>query len=311
MEAKRRSGVHPITVAILLVPEFSQLVLTLLSELLRICELAGPQRFKVVLCSSDGSAIRASNGRQQAVDSMMAEVERPDAIVVCASYNPLDYVKRPILNWLRSNDRHGSTLCGVDTGAIFLAESGLLDDSRATLHWDELSLARKRYPIVNFTSALFETDGRYLTSCGSLGTIDFALALITKLIGPDIADRVLDLTVHGRSETQLQHSNPILAKATKLMSENIEDPLSISELSTRAGLSSRQLTRVFQEEFCMSPVQYYLGLRLDFANDLVTKTRFSLSEIALACGFVSLSWFSSSYKKRYTVSPSSARRHRS
>lgn len=309
MRKTKRSDGRQTVVAILLLPEYSQLVLTLLSELLRISGLDGASTFKLVLCSIDGEPVRASNGRSHEVDIAMGHLKGLDAVVVCASYNPMTYADRAILSWLRTTSRHGATLCGVDTGTLILAEAGVLEGKRATLHWDDLHFARSRYPKVEFTSALFERDGRFLTSCGSLGTIDFTLELIAGFAGRDTAEKVLDLTVHGRSERQLAFADPGLAKAVSLMNSNIENPLPMDEIACRLGMSTRSLSRVFHAEFGIPPVRYYSDLRLDYANELVLKTRFSLAEIAFSSGFGSLSWFSRSYKKRFLVAPNAARKH--
>ncbi len=293
--------------AVVLVPQFSQMVFTLLSELLRIAELSGKHRFETVLCSVDGNPVSASNGGMQPIDTSIQDVNRIDAVIVCASYNPLDHLDARLIRWLRARYRHGSLVCGLDTGTFMLAEAGILKDKRATIHWDDLEIARHRYPDVTFTSALFECDGRCITSCGSLGTIEFTLELMAFFAGREIADYVLDQTVRGRVEKQMELRNPVLARATKVMAENIEHPVSIDQIAHDVGISTRQLSREFHTEFGVSPIRYYTGLRLDFADSLVKKTRFSLSEIALASGFGSLSWFSRSYKKRFSITPMSAR----
>lgn len=165
MKVKDTTG-KTVRVAIVLLPEHSMMVRTLLAELLRIAGLAGDLRFETLVCSPDGQAVGSSNGRMMEVEAAIAKVSRPDAAIVCASYNPYDHIDRALVAWLRSVARHGSLIGGVDTGAITLAEAGLLDGQRATLHWDELDLARQRYPGVRFTGALVERSRRCLTGCG-------------------------------------------------------------------------------------------------------------------------------------------------
>ena len=191
-----------------------------------------------------------------------------------------------------------------------LAEGGLLEGRRATLHWDELDLAREKYPGVRFTGALVERSPRRLTGCGSLGTIEFALELVAAFAGREIADRVMDLTIHGRHETKFEHANPALSKAIKAMSEDIGAPLAIEAIAQLVNLSTRQLTRKFDIEFGIGPGRYYLNLRLDRAHELITKTRFPLSEIALSTGFNSASWFSRAFKAKFSKSPTEARKRR-
>ena len=236
-----------------------------------------------------------------------SDIPRPDAAIVCASYNPYDHLDAALISWLRKIERHGALIGGLDTGAITLAEAGLLDGHRATLHWDELELARERYPRVRFTGALIECAPRRLTGCGSLGTIEFALELIATFAGREIAERVMDLTIHGRHDARLAHASPKLARAIEVMSGNLETPLSVDEVAARSSLSTRQLTRIFQAEFGIGPGRYYLDLRLGHARELITKTRFPMTEIALSTGFNSASWFSRSFKEKFAMSPTEAR----
>ena len=294
-------------VAIVLVEGFSQLVLTLFTELLRISCLVGPHAFVPVICSLDGTPVRASNGRMTLVDVPLKTVDRVDAVVVCASYHPFDHLDRNLLAWLRRRSRHGATICGVDTGTVALAEAGLLRDRQATVHWEELSVMRSRYPDVRFTSALVERDGRFLTGSGSLGTTDFALAFIAFFAGNETAEKVMDLAVHGRSDHRLSLSNAAVAKAVAVMKDHIAAPIPMEEIAARAGVSPRSLTRLFVREFGQPPVRYYLSLRLERADELVRRTRFPLTDIADATGFASLSWFSRSYKGQYGISPTAAR----
>ena len=91
------------------------------------------------------------------------------------------------------------------------------------------------------------------------------------------------------------------------MANNLEEPLSVQELAARLRISSRQLTRLFRSEFGIGPGAYYNNLRLDHARELITKTRFPLSEVAVASGFTSASWFSRAFKAKFSLSPSEDR----
>lgn len=294
-------------ISIVLLPEFSDLVLTLVRELLRISQLTSACRFDVALHSADGRPVRASNGHRFDVEASFEGTDRLDAMLVCASYNPMTHVDQTLMASLRRQHRHGALIAAVDTGPLILAEAGLLDDRRATVHWDELAVARRRYPKVDFVSALVERDGPFLTSCGSLGTIEFALEIIAHFAGRHVAEMVVGLTGRNRVDDQLGTTSQNLAKAVQLMGQNIETPLSIAQIASSVGLSQRQLARQFLTEFSLPPVKYYTRMRLELADELLRKTRFPISEIATASGFSSLSWFSQSYRNHFGRPPSTAR----
>src|SRR3546814_1038904 len=68
------------------------------------------------------------------------------------------------------------------------------------------------------------------------------------------------------------------------MEQNLEEPLSRSELARGADLSTRQLERLFRKYLNRSPARYYLELRLNKARLLLLQTNMSVIDVALACG---------------------------
>jgi NTE family protein len=87
------------------------------------------------------------------------------------------------------------------------------------------------------------------------------------------------------------------------MENNLEDPLSPSLLARQAGLSTRQLERLFRRYLERSPKRYYLELRLNKARSLLLQTEMSVINVALACGFSSPSHFSKCYRAFYGRTP--------
>jgi transcriptional regulator GlxA family with amidase domain len=88
-----------------------------------------------------------------------------------------------------------------------------------------------------------------------------------------------------------------------LMEQNLEEPLSRTDLALSAGLSTRQLERLFRKYLNRSPARYYLELRLDKARLLLLQTNMSVIDVALACGFVSASHFSKCYRDFFGRTP--------
>ena len=85
------------------------------------------------------------------------------------------------------------------------------------------------------------------------------------------------------------------------------DPLELPGLAAIAGVSVRQLTRLFKAKLGYSPMTYYRDLRLDVAERFLTGSALSLTEIALATGFANSSHFSKAYAMRRGNPPSHLR----
>jgi transcriptional regulator GlxA family with amidase domain len=92
------------------------------------------------------------------------------------------------------------------------------------------------------------------------------------------------------------------------MEDAIEEPVRREELAELAGVSVRQLERLFRSKLGCTIKEHYLRLRLDRARALLTETSLPVSEVAVACGFVSASHFADAFRRRYATSPTEARR---
>jgi transcriptional regulator GlxA family with amidase domain len=109
------------------------------------------------------------------------------------------------------------------------------------------------------------------------------------------------------STGRLNETEPRLAKALRIMEQNIEEPISIAQIAERLSLSVRGLELLSKKHLGAPPGAYYLRLRLQIARRLVLDTNISLLEITVRSGFRSQSAFSRAYKARYSQSPSQMR----
>jgi transcriptional regulator GlxA family with amidase domain len=97
--------------------------------------------------------------------------------------------------------------------------------------------------------------------------------------------------------------HPKLVAVVQRMEGAIEDPVSPADLATEAGMSTRQLERLFRRYLNRSPKRYYMELRLQKARSLLLQTDMSVINVALACGFTSPSHFSKCYRAQFGRTP--------
>ncbi len=88
---------------------------------------------------------------------------------------------------------------------------------------------------------------------------------------------------------------------------NYAEPLSVENLANKANLSASHFSRLFRKEMGVSPAEYVLQIRLDFARRMLSVNERSLTEIAFDCGFNSSSYFSQCFSKAFGTSPSDYR----
>ncbi len=93
-------------------------------------------------------------------------------------------------------------------------------------------------------------------------------------------------------------------RCIEYMRQNLSEKLTLPVLSAYSNMSTSHFTRVFKTETGRSPIDYLIEMRLEIAcRKLLDKER-SLKEIAMECGFSSPAHFSSSFNKKYKISPS-------
>ena len=95
-----------------------------------------------------------------------------------------------------------------------------------------------------------------------------------------------------------------------MMESHVADPLSQDQLAKLAGLSARQLQRLFRENLGHSVMQEYRRIRLETGRELAANTWLSLTEIAQMTGFASPSHFSDAFRQQFGEAPSRLRRAR-
>jgi len=87
------------------------------------------------------------------------------------------------MSWFRKVGERAEYVTSVCTGALFLAEAGLLDGYRATTHWAYVD-DFLNYPEITFTEDRVVRDRNRITGGGVTAGIDFALTLIAEIADP-------------------------------------------------------------------------------------------------------------------------------
>lgn len=301
------------TVGMLLLDGFNALAMHAFVDPFRCCNyLRSTKLYEWTFLGLTSETVVASNGLTMSHLTPIRAVKTDfDLLVVNASWN-VEQFKQPILlNWLRAQAKNGIAICGLDTGAFILGFAGLLKNKKAAVHYEHIAAFRELFPDTEMGEDLFVIDGARLSCCGGSAASDLALEVLRLQHGIDVANAAGRYMFHERlrsgQEGQLPDGRePIgyvapkkLRHAIVLMERNLEHLLSIGDIAKSSDLSQRQLERLFKTHTGVSPVRYYLDVRLDRARGLVTQTALPIVDIAVACGFTSSAQFSRAYKTRF------------
>lgn len=117
-------------------------------------------------------------------------------------------------------------------------------------------------------------------------------------------------------ETLAQHvrlgseSQRLARKAIVYIHEHFASPLTREDLANHVNASHGHLARCFRQETGLSPMSYLNRYRIRQAQERLTKTRQSITSVALACGFADINYFSRVFHQETGLSPLAYRRNK-
>ncbi|MBW8635965.1 GlxA family transcriptional regulator [Hoeflea sp. WL0058] len=317
------------TIVFYVIPDFSMIAFATAIEPLRIANrMLGYDSYRWRVASIDAGPVRASNGVEVAANTSLEDERRsltgenrPSMVFVCSGINADSFSQKSVQAWLREVHNRNIAVGGLCTGAYILAAAGLLSGKRCAIHWEDLPGFAEKYPRADVYADLFEVDDNIYTCAGGTAALDMMLNLIGEDHDDNLVNRVCEQALtdrvrspHDRQRLPLRArlgvQNSKVLSIIELMEANLSEPLSLLEIADFAGLSRRQIERLFRQEMGRSPARYYLEIRLDRARHLLVQSSMPVVEVAVACGFVSASHFSKCYRELYGRSPQQERADR-
>ena len=298
-----------------LIENFTLLSFSSALDALRIANrMSGKKLYDWTFIGENEEFVSCSAGTQFKLDNSLVELHRDDTILLCGGTAIQESTTKKLIGWLRREARRGLIIGGLCTAAYPMAKAGLLDDRKATIHWENQDSFAEEFLEVELTKTVFVCDGNRYTTAGGTSSIDLLLKIIADQHGEELANAVADQMIYSsiRTDQDTQRlsvptrigvRHPKLSKVIQMMEINIEEPISPSILAKDVGMSTRQLERLFRRYLDRSPKRYYMELRLQKARNLLMQTDMSVINVALACGFASPSHFSKCYRAHYDTTP--------
>jgi len=298
-----------------LIENFTLLSFSSALDALRIANrMSGKKLYDWTFIGENEEFVSCSAGTQFKLDNSLIELHRDDTILLCGGTRIQESTTKKLIGWLRREARRGLVIGGLCTAAYPMAKAGLLDDKKATIHWENQDSFAEEFLEVELTKTVFVCDGNRYTTAGGTSSIDLLLKIIADEHGEELANAVADQMIYSsiRTDQDTQRlsvptrigvRHPKLSKVIQMMEINIEEPISPSILAKDVGMSTRQLERLFRRYLDRSPKRYYMELRLQKARNLLMQTDMSVINVALACGFASPSHFSKCYRAHYDTTP--------
>ena len=200
---------EPLNIGFLLFPRLTQLDLTGPYEVFS--RLPGA---RVRLVWKTLEPVRADTGIGMLPDTTLAECPPLDLVCVPGGPGVAALMEdAEILDFLRRQTAGARYVTSVCTGALVLGAAGLLRGKRATTHWASRDFlpAFGAVPV----EGRVVRDGNLFTGGGVTAGIDFALAIIAEIAGPEAA-QAIQLGIEYAPEPPFSAGTPETAPAEVL-----------------------------------------------------------------------------------------------
>jgi len=305
----------PFKVGFLLIDGFALMSYSSAVEPLRAANLLVSGAYDITHVSlNEGGAISSSGAVVPALGLAQATMAF-DLVLVVAGGDPFKINGAQVRPWLLKHSRFGALIGGVSGGPVILSLSGLMDGYRMTLHWEHAKSLSEMSPGLLIERSIYVIDRNRVTCAGGTAPLDLMHALITQHHGAEFARQVSDWFLHTRirlssapqrsgMEERYRTYNQSILTTIELMENHVAEPLELKQLAELVGLGVRQLNRLFNQKLGVSTIAFYRNLRLSIAENLILQSRLSITDVAMATGFISTAHFSSTFKARYGVAPS-------
>ena len=307
-----------LSVAIVLAPNFTLLAFSAFVDTLRLAADDGDGS-RPILCSwtvvsHDMRPIRSSCGVSVLPTCELADPAQFDYVVVVGGLLGKPRPADPLIDYLRRAAAQAVPLVGLCTGSFVLARAGLMQGRRCCVSWFHHADFVAEFPHVAADSeVLYVVDHDRLTCAGGTSVVHLASQLVEQHCGREPAAKALRIMIEDVSlpaaapQPQPLHTaktdDPRIRRAMAVLERNLDKPVSIAFVARHAGVSSRQLERIFKDQLGSSPSAFALTLRLTHAKRLVAGTRDPIHDVALQCGFSSGAHFARQFRAAFGQSP--------
>lgn len=268
----------------------------------------------------------AGNGITIHPDATFDEAGTPDVVcvpdVLVAPGQPLDGRFTDQVAYLKRCHDAGAILATACSGALLLAEAGLLDGHDATTHWAYCDLMERRYPKVRVHAqralVVAGAEQRLIMAGGGTSWLDLALFLIARIANVEAAMQVarinlIDWHVVGqqpfaRLAKSRQTEDALIARCQGWIAEHYALPGPVAQMTRLSGLAERSFTRRFREATGMAPLEYVHTLRLEEAKQMLETGEEPVEGIANEVGYEDAAFFSRLFRRKVGITPVQYRR---
>jgi transcriptional regulator GlxA family with amidase domain len=227
-----------------------------------------------------------------------------------------------LVEWIRARYEDGACVYSACSGALMLAETGLLNGRDATSHWGYQDLFRRRYPQIRFRPepnlCFADPLGRIVTAGGTTSWHDLALHIISRHVSPGEAMRIAKVYLlkwHDEGQLpyeplvrQQPHSDAAVRACERWLGEHFHEQGAVARVVAHARVPERTLKRRFKRATGLALIDYVQNLRVERAKRLLESSDRAVDEISYEIGYEDPAFFRRLFRRRTGLAPVQYRR---
>lgn len=286
----------------------------------------GPESLDVRIISLDGRPFRCLGNIFVEPHGSIDDAGPLDAVVICDMYSSIyepprhDYAA--FSPWLNTLHGEGVLLTSVCSGALVLAEAGLLDGREAASHWAYAELFARAYPRAKLRRdsilCLSAESQGIVTAGGVTSWQELALYLISRFCGAAAARQTAKVHLLSGHEggqlpfaaanRSLSISDRVIARCQEWIALHYEEPNPVQRMAEIAGLNTRTFSRRFRAATGSSPIDYVQHVRIEEAKQTLETAAGSIDDLAADVGYLDSAAFRRTFRKLAGTTPAKYRR---
>jgi len=259
---------------------------------------------------------------QRAIDTVTATdiVIVPSFLLRANFWEKNRYPK--LIHWLRAMHKQGAIICSACSGVFLVAETGLLDDKEATVHFNYAGIFAATYPAVSiYPERVLVVSGEreeLISSGASMSWHDLVLYLFARFLGATVAQEVArlfalqwhqdGLTPYIIFEGKLDHGDAEINSAQQWLGSHFSVANAVDEMIKQSRLAERTFKRRFVAATGVTPITYVQRLRIEDAKRRLERTNTSIDEISWRVGYEDAAFFRRLFKRTTGMAPSAYRK---
>jgi len=282
--------------------------------------------FRVRIISPTGEPFACGNGIPVCPDLSVEEDPETQIVILPELWlGPDEHLQGrypELMDWICRQHEQGASIYSACSGAVMLAETGLLDNCEATSHWGYQDLFRKHYPDVRFRPepnlAFADPSGQIVTAGGTTSWHDLAIHIISRHCSPGEALRIAKVYLlkwHGEGELPYEtlvrnnpHADSVVHTCEEWLNEHFAEQGALPRVVELANIPERTLKRRFKIATGSSLIERVQDLRVEEAKRLLEAGMMPVDVICFSVGYEDASFFRRLFKRRTGLTPSQYRR---